>query len=80
MNEIIKQASEHGLVENHKLPADIRELMWTSVIMHEHCPCVPIFKRSEDTICVCKNARDNGECKCKLFINVEEVEADDKED
>ena len=35
------------------------------------CPCQ--IKKTEDTLCVCKEMRDSGICKCRLWIkNTEE--------
>lgn len=31
-----------------------------------YCPCSPI--RNEDTICPCKNMRENKDCHCKLYV------------
>ena len=31
-----------------------------------YCPCV--IKKNEDTLCPCKEFRDNKICHCKLYI------------
>lgn len=31
-----------------------------------YCPCMP--ERTEDTKCVCKDARERGTCHCNLFV------------
>jgi Ferredoxin thioredoxin reductase catalytic beta chain. len=31
-----------------------------------HCPCV--LEESEDTICPCREMRENNRCCCKLYI------------
>jgi len=31
-----------------------------------YCPC--LLERSEDTICTCKDMRENNICHCKLYI------------
>lgn len=33
-----------------------------------HCPCNPEI--SEDTLCPCKEARENADCRCGLYINL----------
>ena len=30
-----------------------------------HCPCM--IEESEDTICPCKDMRENSKCHCKLY-------------
>jgi ferredoxin-thioredoxin reductase catalytic subunit len=36
--------------------------------LNGHCPCVPAYTHSEDTICPCKNFREKDECHCELFV------------
>ena len=33
-----------------------------------YCPCVPIKRHCEDTVCPCKDYRENGICICGLYI------------
>lgn len=40
-----------------------------------HCPCVLPSRRSEDTLCVCKNFREapvGTVCHCGLYIKTED--------
>lgn len=32
------------------------------------CPCIPQPQWSEDTICPCKDMRENKECHCGLYV------------
>lgn len=34
-----------------------------------HCPCVPKHLRNDNTLCPCLEYRNNGGCRCGLFVN-----------
>jgi len=40
------------------------------------CPCVPVYARTKDTMCICTEFIDQsheGHCKCKRFKKVIEI-------
>ena len=67
MNKEISAINGKKLVlnSNEKIVEAIKKRL---VIRDGYCPCR--VEENEDTICPCKDARENGHCCCKLYVEV----------
>ena len=52
----------YKVTENKKVIEMLREKLSND----RHCPCQ--IKKTDDTLCVCKQFRDTGICKCGLWV------------
>lgn len=67
--EVNEYLNKHNLIlnPNRKVVESITGML---KITKGHCPCVT--EKTEDTLCPCKNMRENGKCCCRLYIKKEE--------
>lgn len=65
--EIIESKNGTILVlnPNKKVVESIRKLIKQNT---GHCPCNPLL--NEDTVCPCREVREEGECRCGLYMNL----------
>jgi hypothetical protein len=55
----------YKITDNNKVVNHMRECL----LKDEHCPCQ--IQKTDDTLCICKQFKDTGICKCGLWVREE---------
>ena len=73
LQRLRQYADKHGLVVNDDNAETVAEGLQAKyeIFGVAHCPCIPRHIHSvPDTVCPCKQLRENGVCHCGLFETV----------
>lgn len=49
----------------------VKKIQESLIQTKNQCPCVPSFRYSEDTLCPCKQQREESICHCNLYVKGE---------